>query len=255
MGIFKTAAGACMVLAATGLMAMAAELTPFQEKVKAALTLEHRSDVNRARDDNRDPVRALHFCRMADDMTVVEFGPGNGWYTELLGPLLKDKGRLISAYKEKWLKRLDKLLALDAMTAVETRPIDIDWNKEKRKFSVGRLDFGVSDADLALNIREYHNFDEDGAAKLNTATFRALRPGGYYCIIDHTRRHMEGDSPENRRRADPVKTIKQVQAAGFVFIDYTDLFHRADDELRYEVGRKTVKGNTDRFSLLFRKPE
>lgn len=255
MGFFKTATIACTALAATGFMADAAELTPFQEKVKAALLMEHRSDANRARDDNRDPVRALNFCRMGADMTVLEFGPGSGWYTELLGPLLKDNGRLISAYKEKWLKRLDKLLAHDAMTAVEKRPIDIDWNPEKRKFSVGMLDFGVRDADLALNIREYHNFDEDGAAKLNAATFKALKPGGYYCIIDHTRRHMQGDSPENRRRADPVKTILQVQAAGFVLVDYTDLFYRADDELRYEVGRKTVKGNTDRFSLLFRRPE
>jgi predicted methyltransferase len=49
--------------------------------------------------------------------------------------------------------------------------------------------------------------------------------------------------------------IKEVQAAGFVFEDYTDLHYRADDELRYEVGRATVTGNTDRFSFKFRKPE
>jgi predicted methyltransferase len=66
---------------------------------------------------------------------------------------------------------------------------------------------------------------------------------------------MQADDPENRRRVDPVLMIKEIQAAGFAFVDFSDLHYRADDELRYEVGRKTVTGNTDRFTFLFRKPE
>jgi hypothetical protein len=30
--------------------------------------------------------------------------------------------------------------------------------------------------------------------------------------------------------------------------------HRLDDELGYEVGRRTITGNTDRFTLVFKKP-
>ena len=66
---------------------------------------------------------------------------------------------------------------------------------------------------------------------------------------------MEPRNQENRRRADPVRVILEVQAAGFELVDFSGLFFKPDDELRYEVGRKTVKGNTDRFSLLFRKVE
>jgi predicted methyltransferase len=65
---------------------------------------------------------------------------------------------------------------------------------------------------------------------------------------------MEPMTNENRRRADPVQIIKEVLAAGFEMVDYSDVHYRPDDELRYEVGRKTVTGNTDRFTLLFRKP-
>ena len=65
---------------------------------------------------------------------------------------------------------------------------------------------------------------------------------------------MEADSGENRRRMDPVLAIKEIEAAGFEFVDFSDLHFRADDELRYEVGRKTVTGNTDRWTLKFRKP-
>ena len=53
---------------------------------------------------------------------------------------------------------------------------------------------------------------------------------------------------------DPVGVIKELLDAGFEFVDYSDLHYRADDELEYEVGRRSVTGNTDRFTLLFRKP-
>jgi len=75
-----------------------------------------------------------------------------------------------------------------------------------------------------------------------------------YGVIDHTRRHNDPDTSENWRRMDPVLAIKEIQEAGFELVDFSDLHFRPDDELRYEVGRKTVRGNTDRFTMLFRKP-
>lgn len=229
------------------------EFPATEAKLKAALAMEHRSPENRARDENRKPIEAMRFCGLREDMTVLEFGPGSGWYTEILGPVLNEKGRLIVAYKDSWMESLDPLLARNFMSAVEKHPIPITWNSEEKRFDVGEITYNLENVDLALNIREYHNLDEGGADRLNRATHAALKPGGYYCIIDHTRRHMEPDYHENRRRADPVKVILEVQAAGFELVDSSGLFFRPDDELRFEVGRKTVTGNTDRFSLLFRK--
>jgi len=65
---------------------------------------------------------------------------------------------------------------------------------------------------------------------------------------------MAADTAESWRRMDPVQMIKEIEAAGFRFVDYSGLHYRPDDELRYEVGRKSVTGNTDRFTLLFEKP-
>ena len=234
--------------------AFAAGYDATRQKLENALEMDHRRLENRQRDENRDPVSAMEFCRLRDDMTVIEFGPGAGWYTEILGPVLREKGQLLIAYKDSWMKSLDDLLAQDFMSAVKKNPIDISWNSEQQKFNIGNIVYDVENADLALSIREYHNLSEEGAMRVNKETYRALKPGGYYCIIDHTRRHMEPTYYENRRRADPVAVILQVQAAGFEFIEYSDIFFRPDDELRYEVDRKSLERNSDRFSLLFRKP-
>ena len=81
-----------------------------------------------------------------------------------------------------------------------------------------------------------------------------MKSGGIYGVVDHSRRHMQELDNENKRRFDPVLAIKEIEAAGFKFVDYSSLHYKADDELRYEVGRKSVSGNTDRWTLKFMKP-
>ena len=121
-------------------------------------------------------------------------------------------------------------------------------------YAASNTDLGVKNVDMVLTFRNYHNFDAVSLANINRSVFKALKSGGIYAVVDHTRRHMQALDNENGRRADPVQVIKEIQAAGFEFVDYSDLHYRPDDELIYEVGRKTVTGNTDRFSLKFRKP-
>jgi len=65
---------------------------------------------------------------------------------------------------------------------------------------------------------------------------------------------MQPMTNEVWRRADPVEIIKELLDIGFEFVDFSGLHYKPDDELRYEVGRKSVTGNTDRFTFLFRKP-
>jgi predicted methyltransferase len=120
--------------------------------------------------------------------------------------------------------------------------------------TVPEFSFGLRKIDMVLTFRNAHNFDAAGRANLNAAAFEVLNKGGRYAIVDHTRRHMQPDSAEVWRRLDPVQVIKEVQAAGFKFVDYSDLHYKPDDELRHEVGRQSVTGNTDRFTLLFEKP-
>jgi predicted methyltransferase len=115
--------------------------------------------------------------------------------------------------------------------------------------------WAVEPVDIALTFRNYHNFSPADRATVNRSVFDALKPGGYYGIVDHTRRHNEPQSRENGRRVDPVRMIKEVQDAGFVLVDFSDLYFRPNDALKLEVGNPEVNDKTDRVALLFRKTQ
>jgi predicted methyltransferase len=231
----------------------AAHAATLEEKLDAAIADESRPAADRERDENRKPKETLTFLRLQDDFTVIELVPGGGWYTRILAPVLKEKGQLYVALGTRGVEA--NLVGKPGFEAVKVLPVEMNAKPEGRRFSVGALDLGVKDVDMVLTFRNLHNLTEAGRANLNAAAFAALKPGGYYGVVDHTRRHMAEDTDETWRRMDPVQMIKEIETAGFEFVDYSTLHYRPDDELLYEVGRKTVTGNTDRFTLLFRKPD
>jgi predicted methyltransferase len=222
------------------------KLTPMGEKIVAAMKSDIRTPEEKDRDAERLPRQTLEFFGLREDMRVIELVPGAGFYTKILGPVLADKGELYEAIGTRQVEPLIK--TVPALSKVKLAPTDAKFAPapNSKLFDLGGpFTLGVTDADMVLTFRK----------ALNEAVFRSLKPGGLYGILDHTRRHMEPDGPENWRRVDPVLAIREVQAAGFQFVDYSDIHYTPDDELRYEVGRKSVTGNTDRFTLLFRKPK
>jgi predicted methyltransferase len=223
-------------------------------KLEAAMQSEMRSDADMQRDANRKPIETLALFGLQDDMRVLELFPGGGWYTSLLAPVLRDNGELIVALSATRVR--DDLLqqpGFDKVTVDGAAP-DMVREGPQGSSNVAAFEFDADDVDMVLTFRNMHNMSSQGRSTVNDAVFDALRTGGLYGIIDHSRRHMEPITRESRRRVDVVEIMKEVLAAGFEFVDYSDLHYRPDDELRYEVGRRSVSGNTDRFTLLFRKP-
>ncbi len=223
-------------------------------KVEAALAADSRPQADRDRDRNRRAAETLNFFGLKDNMRVMELLPGGGWYTRVLAPVLAENGQLYVA-----------LGTGRASTTVLTEPgfedvVRLETNENlnrpdgARFYVMDEFDFGVEDLDMVVTFRNLHNFTPEVRAIMNREVFESLKSGGLYGAVDHTRRHMEELDNENRRRIDPVLVIKEMLDLGFEFVDYSDLHFRGDDELEYEVGRRSVSGNTDRFTFLFRKP-
>jgi len=223
------------------------------DAITAAMQSDIRTEAERARDENRLPLETLTFFGLNENMRVLELLPGGGWYTKILAPVLQGKGKLYVAIGT---QTVEKLIADGTLSGVEVVDVKGDFKRPdgSRRFYIDGLGWDVNNIDLALTFRNMHNMTEDGRMAVNKAVFKSLRSGGLYGVVDHTRRHMAADTYETWRRMDPVEMIKEIEAAGFEFVDYADLHYRPDDTLVYEVGRKTVTGNTDRFTLLFKKP-
>jgi predicted methyltransferase len=232
----------------------ASDFSAVETKVKAAMDADIRTEAEVERDRNRSPVATLEFFGLRDDMKVVELLPGGGWYTKLLAPVMAENGELYVALGTGRVK--ERVLTQEGFDKVRVVAEDAKiYRPEGSRFYALELEsLEVEDADIVFTFRNYHNFAADGREVMNRAAYDALKPGGIYAVVDHSRRHMEEDNGENRRRIDPVLAIREIEAAGFEFVDFSDLHFRPDDELRFEVGRKSVTGNTDRWTLKFRKP-
>lgn len=233
----------------------AADITAVAKKLKTAMAADIRTEAEVARDANRKPLETLAFFGLRDDMKIVELLPGGGWYSKLLAPIMRENGEIYLALGTSTVKqRLAAQPGFDHMQFV-AEDANIYRPEGSRFYELEMTELGVNNVDMVFTFRNYHNFKPAGRAAMNAAVFKALKPGGVYAVVDHNRRHMQADDNENRRRVDPVLAITEIQAAGFVLVDFSDLHYRPDDELRYEVGRATVTGNTDRWTMKFKKPE
>lgn len=210
------------------------------DKVAAAMAADIRTPKEVQRDPNRKPAETLAFFQMRDDMRVLELVPGGGWYTKILGSVLREKGELF--------------IAISADRVAERLGKEPGFDHIKLIGGEAGTDFVVRDLDLVLTFRNMHNFSSERRSGINAAVFASLKSGGLYGVVDHVRRHMEPGNSENGRRTDPVQIIKEVQAAGFRLVDYSTLHYRPDDELVHEVGHASVTGKTDRYTLLFLRP-
>lgn len=244
-----------IVLLAAPLVA-SAQLSPIQQKVQAVMEMDHRTDAERARDEDRDPVNAVAFMGLEDDMTVIEFIPARqAYYTKILGPVLRDNGHLMAIDSQGTFDNWGDWIEMPEMGMVHPVPMELSFNRSEGRYMPGELNFGIppATADKFLYVREYHNFNAEDNARINAAVFDALKPGGEYVIIDHTRRHMQEETRVLGRREDPVTVIVQVQQAGFVLDRASDMFFQESDDLTKEVGE--IPNMTDRFFLVFKKPE
>lgn len=227
---------------------------PLAERVRTAMEAADRPDADKARDANRKPLETLAFFGIRPDMKVLELIPGGGWYTRLLAPALRDGDFYVALGTSRVKRDLLGQPGFEHVHLLEPDNSEIVRDEQTRLYSIPEFSLGETGFDAVLTFRNMHNFGEQGRQRINSAVFAALKPGGHYGVVDHTRRHMEPANDDNRRRADPVQIIHEAIETGFEFVGFSDLHYRAVDDLTLEVGHESVTGQTDRFTLLFRKP-
>ncbi len=223
--------------------------------VQAHVTRSERTPEQRAEDAYRKPAQTLDFFGLQPDMKVIEFYPGGGYYSEIIASGLSERGELMlvgpgSNNAERFAEATGKRVTAIPATAMQVSAP----NPATRWATVERFELGVNDADMFITVRNLHDYSQESRPVMHKGVLEALKPGGIYAVIDHTRRHNDPGGIEIWRRVDPVQVIKEVEAAGFEFVDYSNLHFRPDDTLEFDTTRPSINRYSDRFTLKFRKP-
>jgi predicted methyltransferase len=118
-----------------------------------------------------------------------------------------------------------------------------------------KLDTPVDVVWTTENYHDFHNGPTANIAGLNAAAFAALKPGGVYFIEDHAAAPGTGTTTTSTlHRIDPAAVISEAQAAGFTLGAQSKLLANPEDAHDKAVFDPTIRGETDKLALRFKKP-
>lgn len=205
-----------------------------------------RPEADRARDPDRRPAELVAFARVRPGDRIAELAPGGGYFTRILSGVVGPQGRVyaIASRPSPALQELAAARPNVVVTVAEPgtvpapEPVDVVWT--------------------TLNYHDFKNVklgEGDGAAAINAAAFRALKPGGIYLVVDHDTAAGAGASQTSTlHRVESALVRREVESAGFRLDSTSDLLrHKADDH-SLKVQETGIRGKTDQFVLRFRKP-
>jgi predicted methyltransferase len=213
--------------------------------IAATMGGSHRAPGARDRDRYRHPAETLSFFGFAPTMTVLDIGPGAGFYTELLAPALAKDGLYIATNREPpstapapsvhhWTPyegvRFDELLRAAPELYGKVQVIRVDYEAPKLN-----LDARV---DMVLLMREVHMMKNWGTLDAWLREIhRALKSNGVLGVEEH--RASPGTDP-----ADCGKTgylpeawvITKIEAAGFALAGKSEINANPSDTKDYPNG-------------------
>ena len=235
----------------------------------------HRAPRAADRDKYRHPVETLEFFGFKPTMTVLDIGPGEGWYTELLAPALAKKGRYLATSSDPngpadapstfGGQRFAAFLGKAPELYGKVQPVIVDSKAPK----LG-LDGTV---DMVLAMRELHGMKNNGTLDAWLAQIHAaLKPGGILAVEEHRAAPDASPDATSKNGYLPEKwVIEQVEAAGFKLAGKSEINANPKDTKDYAEGVWTLPpsfalkekdhdkyaaiGESDRMTLKFVKVE
>jgi predicted methyltransferase len=275
MSAFVRAALAVAV-AAVIVMACAARMSTRQTTAAALdgiLAGSHRSAQSRARDAYRHPKETLLFFGLRPEMRVVEIWPEPGWYTEVIAPLVREKGKYYAAVLDAVPGNANQAKRVaDYRQMLGQRPELYD-RVELTKLPADAGDIvPPGSVDMVVTFRNIHNWMARGAApQVFAAMYKALKPGGTLGVVEHRGNPANPQDPQAKSGyVNEQYAIELIEAQGFKLVAKSEINANPRDTKDYEQGVWTLPpvyrlgdkdrdkyeaiGESDRFTLKFVKP-
>lgn len=218
-----------------------------------AVAAPERPAADTARDAARKPGEMVAFAKIKPGARVVDIIAGGGYFTRVFAIAAGPKGHVVAVVTP-------SAAQLDAAAAKSVTDLATDPGYGNISIVPGlqdpSLNGNIDVAWTAQNYHDLHNFlPPEGVAGFNKAVFAALKPGGYYVVLDHAAAAGSGlGATKTLHRIDPAAVKAEVTAAGFVYEgEYRGLANPADPHTAI-VFDPAIRGKTDQFVYRFRKP-
>lgn len=225
---------------------------------QTALSNPSRRAADRERDAGRKPAEVLAFFGIEPGMDVLDLFSGGGYYSELLSYVVGPDGRVVSHSNATYLNFVgDEFNERHAEGRLANVEVLMAENNE--------LELTADSFDAVILMLSYHDIyyadPENGwpkidGPKLLAELHKGLKPGGVLGVVDH---YAEAGSPRETgnsiHRIDPGIVISELEIAGFVLDDQSQVLRNMDDDYSKIVFDPELRGKTDRFVLRFRKPD
>ncbi len=255
------------------------QAAPEISAMDAAIAGTWRADEAK-RDGFRHPKQTLEFFGLAPGQGVMEISPGGGWYTNIIAPYIKQAGGSYNAAifeaamgerhvaaNERFAKKFEDTEMFGDISMVEFGPTS------------GALADG--NIDLIVSFRNTHSWMGGGYAEKAFADFyTALKPGGVLGIVSHRLPESAEQNPKAPTGYVQVSYVKDLaKQAGFEFVAASEVNANPKDTADHPYGVWTLPpsgrkpkegeevpegfnaakylaiGESDRFTLKFRKPK
>ena len=228
--------------------------------IRAAVTHPDRPTADKTRDGGRKPGDVLAFAGLEPGMTALDIFSASGYYAEVLSRAVGAGGKVIVHNTDGMVKLYGE--ALDQRYAnnrlVNTEPYVAEANDID--LSENSLDFAI----LGLNYHDIYWVPKPDSRfiwlpidheKFLANVYRALKPGGIFVIVDHEAPESLGtEAGGTLHRISSAIVKAQMQDTGFELTGEGDALRNPDDDHSLNVFHPDIRGRTDRFLLVFRKP-
>lgn len=213
--------------------------------IQAAIDSSERTDDMRGRDAGRRPADILMLSGVGPGDHVIEIGAFGNYYTTLLAAVVGAEGKV-----DMFDPPASEPFGGEAARAFDAAHDNAEYHQVD--YAEAQFPQGV---DVVFTVLFYHDLMPWGidTAALNAKVFEALRPGGVYLIVDHKAEDGSGwRDAETIHRIGVETIVEEVTAAGFELEQESDVLANPDDPRT--AGVFTMRGETDRAVLVFRKP-
>lgn len=215
------------------------------------LQQEARPLGDKIRDAGRQPRKVLEFAGISEGMTVLDLVASGGYYTEVLSHWVGAQGKVLAHNTEFILTVREGQFNRELTARLAGNRLN---NVERFEREIGQIELQaeVDAATMMLNYHDLYNRPEQQRMGFLSEIYRALKPNGVFIVIDMQANAGEYDSRLHRINDQIVKN--EVLQAGFILDKQGDFLANPEDDHLKVVFDPSIRGKTDRFVLVFRKP-